>query len=445
LLENLPLVLAFLLIALGTRLTEAKSLQALLFLTVNLGFFFWYWIPSIQVVNFPPPSLLSSFTLRDDMVREATWVVLLYHFLSVATLIAARPLFAQRPKNFDVQLSFGTMAWAIIGSTFGLFVIRFATEGSGVLLDILSGRASSREFLTYYNISEGATQSLLALWDIANIAVSVYLIAYAVNQSKLLSFHGALAAFALVLSFLGSGTRSILVLGIFAVMAGFLFRPTQDQMAQRRQSALSGLRYIYLTFLGGVIGLASTGIVARFTVFRNEEGDFLSNTLFNNNDMFRELVFIKTYMINYAPRELGREVYNFFQTPFSFILPRFLGFDKEIPDHLITFNQIRANIDLLSGQGNVFPGLIGDFHMLFGVMGPLMFAVFILAFGVVIRAVSGWIPSQAAAMAFWVTMCANLLISFRNISGSLALIALLLLAVIWMWINVVPRRRVAMA
>lgn len=444
-LENLPLVLALLLIALGTRLTEAKSLQALLFLTVNLGFFFWYWIPSIQVVNFPPPSLLSSFTLRDDIVTEATWVVLLYHFLSVAALIVARPLFAQRPKTFDVQLSFGTMAWAIIGSTFGLFVIRFATEGSGVLLDILSGRASSREFLTYYNISEGATQSLLALWDIANIAVSVYLIAYAVNQSKLLSFHGALAAFALVLSFLGSGTRSILVLGIFAVMAGFLFRPSQDEMAQRRRNGLSGLRYIYLTFLGGVIGLASTGIVARFTVFRNEEGDFISNTLFNNNDMFRELVFIKTYMMNYVPRELGREVYNFLQTPFSFILPRFLGFDKEIPDHLITFNQVRANIDLLSGQGNVFPGLVGDFHMLFGVLGPLFFAAFILAFGVAIRAVSGWIPSQAATMAFWVTMCANLLVSFRNISGSLALIALLLLAVIWLWSNIIPRPRAALA
>lgn len=444
-LENVPLILAFLLIALGTRLTEARTLQALLFLSVNLGFFFWYWVPSIQVVNFPPPSLLSSFTLRGDLVSEAAWIVLLYHFLSVISIIAARPLFAQHRKALAVELSFGPMAWAIIGSTFALFVIRFATEGSGVLLDILSGRASSREFLTYYNISEGATQSLLALWDIANIAVSVYLIAFAVNQSKLLSFHGALAAFALVLSFLGSGTRSILVLGIFAVMAGFLFRPSQDERTKGRQGGLSGLRYIYLTFLGGVVGLASTGIVARFTVFRNEEGDFISNTLFNNNDMFRELVFIKTYMVNYAPRELGREIYNFLQTPFSFILPRFLGFDKEIPDHLITFNQIRANIDLLSGQGNVFPGLIGDFHMLFGVLGPVFFAAFILAFGMAIKSVSGWIPSQTAAMAFWVTMCANLLVSFRNISGSLALIALLLLAVIWVWVNIVPRPRPVLA
>lgn len=384
-------------------------------------------------------------TLRDDVVWETSWTVLIYHFLTISTIVAARPLLSSRPSKLDVPLGFGVMAWTIAVSTLGALVVRFASEGPGVLLDILAGRASSREFLTYYNISEGATQSLLALWDIANIAVSVYLIAFAVNQSKLLSFHGALAAFALVLSFLGSGTRSILVLGIFAVMAGFLFRPAEEELLERKINGLSGLRYIYLTFLGAVVGLASTGIVARFTVFRNEEGDFISNTLFNNNDMFRELVFIKTYMVNYAPRELGREIYNFLQTPFSFILPRFLGFDKEIPDHLITFNQIRANIDLLSGQGNVFPGLIGDFHMLFGVLGPVFFAAFILAFGMAIKSVSGWIPSQTAAMAFWVTMCANLLVSFRNISGSLALIALLLLAVIWVWVNIVPRPRPVLA
>lgn len=414
----------------------------MLFLTANLGFFFWYWMPSIQVVNFPPRSLLSSFTIRDDIVADAAWVVLLYHFLTVVTIILARPLLTRPLKKQSIELSVGVMAWSIVASTFGVFVVRFATEGSGVLLDILAGRSTSREFLTYYNISEGATQSLLALWDIVNIAISVFLIAFAVNRSKLLSFHGALVSFALVLSFLGSGTRSILVLGIFAVMAGFLFRPAEENGGGPKKS---GLRYIYLTFLGGVVGLASTGIVARFTVFRNEEGDFISNTLFNNNDMFRELVFIKTYMMNYAPHDVGREVYNFLQTPFSFILPRFLGFDKEIPDHLISFNQLRANINLLSGQGNVFPGLVGDFDMLFGVAGPVVFAAFILAFGVAIRSVSSWIPSQSAMMAFWITMCANLLISFRNISGSLALIALLLLAVIALWSYVVPRPRQAVA
>ncbi len=430
--DNIPLVLALLVLALGSRLTSTKSLQWLMFLTINLGFFYWYWIPSIQLVNFPPVDLLTSFMVREDIVRETGWQILLYHFVAVVTIIAAKPLLSEPMTRQAKILSLKTGAWLVLASTLLLFTIRFASQGSGVALAILAGEATSREFATYYNISTGAGESLLALWEIVNIVSGVYLIALATYQSRLLSFAGGLISFALVVSFLATGTRSILILPLFAVMAAYMLRPSPSDLGGENAGAFGGLRYLYLSLFGAAAALASAGMIARFTVFRNEEGGLLANTLFNNNDMMRELVFINTYMSNFQPAEFMRTVYNFAQTPFSFTLPRFLGFDKEIPEHLVTFNLFRSNIDIEAGQGNVFPGLIGDFALIFGLFGPLVFALFILAVGVALRWSSDWMKNRTAAMGYWITLAAYLFTSFRNLSGSFTLVVVLLLFMAWL-------------
>jgi hypothetical protein len=124
-------------------------------------------------------------------------------------------------------------------------------------------------------------------------------------------------------------------------------------------------------------------------------------------------------------------VVDFFLTPFTYMMPTFLGFQKTIPTHLAAYNHLRAGIDIEYGEGNVFPGLVGDFWLLFGPWMPLPFACFVVTFCIAQHYAANVIPNGRGRSAFELAALSYLFFCFRNITGALVLVLVLGLMILW--------------
>jgi len=229
-----------------------------------------------------------------------------------------------------------------------------------------------------------------------------------------------MASLALAVCFLGSGTRSILLMGIFVVIAGHLVRDRSADAARAQRARVSALRYWYGVLALIILTTIGLALSVRFES-AGSDSNFLIDAVLNNNDMLRELAFTESQLADYS----SPNVIDFVLTPLTFILPSFLGFEKAIPDHLLYFNYSRAGIDLVLGQGNVFPGIIADFHMVFGALGPILFSVFLITFFYVAKLTSTLLPNPLTRLTFQITFLSYLFISFRNIQGALLLVLIL--------------------
>ena len=163
---------------------------------------------------------------------------------------------------------------------------------------------------------------------------------------------------------------------------------------------------------------------ARFEKDPSQADHILANSISAHNDMFRELLFSIENSNHYRPDGL-----RFLRTPITFAMPSFLGFNKSIPEHLIDFNFDRANIDLVYGEGNVFPGVIADFYISFGYFGPLVQLLFLTAVIYAFRRCAFSGGRNGVSLAIYVSLLSYIIASFRNIPGSLAILAVCAAAV----------------
>ena len=339
------------------------------YICILISFTFWYWIPALNVIN---NGFLVEDTLAADreLLQHDVHIVLLYYIIAI-TISAVVAVYWFRPTRVskigelsDFRLNMASILVAT--SAVGLLVVQFKNQEARVIYDLISGAVSARAILTFFNKSSNTASSLVALWEILTIWCALYLISIHSLRGRLLSVTGSLGVLAIVILFFSSGTRSILIMVLFILsITKLIKRPYTADLARR-----SGH--------GKKIGFVLSTLFLVFVIFsykarfENFTTDFIDIALFStltNNDMFSELAFVLSNPLQCD----SSSVFNFLFTPFSFVFPGFLGFSKQIPSHLIEFNLQRAGIDLLTDEGNVFPGIIADFYMNFGFVGPLSF------------------------------------------------------------------------
>jgi hypothetical protein len=429
---GLAFVLAALLLYVGgNQFLTRGSFQSAAFLTINLGFGYWYWLPAIPLLFSPTSDILYAAQISPEAIPSAAWTVLLYHFLTVMIFLICRDLFDKRPFVSQYPLPIVGIAIVTAISSLTCFLVQFRDLGIGQMIGILTARSSAREVMTYFNHSASALESLMSLWQILNLSFAVFVMATAVVRRDLANVATAAAGFAVALNFLGSGTRTILLMALTAVLLSWLMRPTGVLRAWQKTIASSKFRFLYLMVLAGVGVVSFYGVAARFA---SNDGNtsYVSDSVINNNDMMRELAFVQQNMAGYVAPSQWNEAINFVRTPFNTLMPSFLGFDKAIPYHLIVYNFQRAGIDLENGQGNVFPGLIADYYLVFGSMGALIFVIEMLLFLLVVQLCGSVIRDGTARGGFYASILVLIFVSFRNIQGSLAMVIIAIAMVIWL-------------
>jgi hypothetical protein len=390
------------------------------YICILISFIFWYWIPALNVIN---NGFIVEDTLAADteLLRCDVHIVLLYYFIAIIfTAVIATHWFARtRLRSIggvsDFRLTMSSILVAT--SAVGLLATQFRNQEARLIYDLISGTVSARDILTFFNKSSSPTGSMIALWEILTTWCALYLISIHSLRGRLLGVSGSLSVLAIVILFVSSGTRSILVMTLLIIsITKFIKRRYKLATVERSGYSRKTGSVLLLLFLCLVI----FSYKARFENTFDLMGIMLFSAL-SNNDMFSELAFVLSNLPQYG----SSGIFDFLFTPFSFLFPSFLGFSKSIPSHLIEFNLQRAGIDLLTDEGNVFPGIIADFHMNFGFVGPLVFIMCVTVIIVLLAVASHRIKEPVLRSAFVITFLSYVFISFRNIQGSLALVLII--------------------
>jgi hypothetical protein len=383
----------------------------LVYLTVGLALAFWYWIPAINILTVG--YLGQDWIVPDPAIAaEAVWTVLIYQLSAMAALASLALIIPEgRAPAAPVLLPTRTLGiLTLCGATVFLFWSVMG-QGPDILVQLMSGLTSARELREYYNFSSSLGDSMRALLEVAVVASALVVLAHETLVRRLGTLASVMAFLAVALVLVATGTRSPLLMAVFVIVLG---RATGHGVPGQRPARSR------FWFAAGAVGVTAIPIYLAFSARAARTGmaSPVLSTLVVHNDMFRELVYVQGQMADYR----GESSVAFLLTPFTYMLPTLFGFVRHIPDHLLAFNGARANIDLILGKGNVFPGLIADNALVFGNAGPLWLAAFVVAFTLALRALGRIAGSSVAGVAVQTAASAFLFFSFRNLHPGLALV-----------------------
>lgn len=420
---HLAIILAILASILAWPVVARVPTARILFAAVCAAFAYWYWIPSVNI-------LLDGYLgeepiLPDPLVaREAVWTVLIYHLAALGTLCGLANVLEAAPsvRRPVVAVPVTYVAPLVFAAAAALFVWYFADKGVLIIFQVLTGATSARELADFDNFSASVWDSLRALLEISVIFVALFIIGHATLDRRLASLPTGFAFAAVVLVFLGTGTRATLLMTLVVILLAIA---SGQRVPRRRASSGRLLLGVLLAML--VVVPIIVAISARQAISTGQTDPILA-LLVVNNDMFRELVFVMAQMQSYQS-DGGMA---FVMTPFTFVTPTFLGFSHNIPDHVLAFNMSRTGIDLILGTGNVFPGIVADFRLAYGWLGPFAFAAFIGCFGLAVSQFPRFYPRGLAVTAAQCAATAFLFFSFRNIHPGLVLVLIAAPAGLWL-------------
>lgn len=397
-------------------------------LAIALGVGYWYLLPGTLF-------LLGGEVAAADIAllgahREIVIAILLVHASLAMLLLLA--IFSGASSSHravlpDVPVESGRLdllLMATVVSTVTFLAYRYAEMGPAFALQLLIGLTSAREVMSFENFSAGPTQSLLALWDIVNIFLSIFLAATFTWQRQLLSVRFVGAGATTILAFVSSGSRTVVLLLLFGVAMALICRPRAAVSRKAGPNRFTGRGALPLLLMAGLVAITAVAMLARFQDDPSQSESLALNSVGSHNDMFRELVFVLRNGWAYRSDPLL-----FLQTPITFAMPTFLGFNKSIAPHLIDFNMDRAGIDLILGLGNVFPGLIGDMVLCFGLFAPVALCLFSALMFATCLAAAGRGTNTSVNSGLLVTLLCYYIISFRNLQGAFGILLVLSAAV----------------
>lgn len=385
---------------------------------ILIGMIYWYILPGSMFTAGLAAGTRDLYLLRDqNSVLAAMLIVLSSLALMLLTPSLLRPNFGRfQEAGLRVNRHIRSLAGVALVSAILILVLSFAEFGLSIMFSVLSGEETARSLMSFDNRSSGLAQSLIALLQIITAFTSVFCIAFVTINRQFNSSIAFMAFTALVLLLISTGTRSFLLMGLFVIIVGLVCRssretPNQASVRPRRP------RVVFFAINISIAIMAIISIYARFRDNVIERDELLLNSVSSHNDMFRELIFILS-----TGREYSRDMLSYLLTPVSFALPSFLGFEKSIPSHLVDFNLIRANIDLIHGQGNVFPGLIGDAYILTGAFAPIfIMAVTLIMFSIFQLSVERR-KNSVIELPLLCALLSYFFISLRNLQGSLLIV-----------------------
>ena len=402
------------------RVTAAR----LTFVTVTAGFGYWYWIPSINILA--GGYLGEEPVIPDPVVAlDAVWVVMVYQLVALLVLCALVPALDRKVKvvqSVPPALPVNYMAPMVFAAAVALFAWYFADKGIVILVQVLIGATSPRELSDFENFSTSVWDSLRSLLEVSVLFSALFLIAHAALTRRLATVATGLAFAAIALVFLGTGTRATMLMALVVILIAI----ASGQRVAPRQA--SGGRLVLALLMGAMLLLPIVMAISARQAIGTGQTDPVLALLVVNNDMFRELVFVMSQMQSYQS-DGGLA---FVSTPFIFVTPRFLGFSRELPDHVLAYNMARAGIDLILGSGNVFPGIVADFRLAYGPGGPFAFGAFIGSFALALAQLNRFQARGVAMVAAQCATAAFLFFSFRNIHPGLVLV--LIVSAVGLWL-----------
>lgn len=351
-------------------------------LSIITGFLVWYAIPAI--VNLytngtayrdilPVPidektTIRAVFYLSTFMV---TWVMASFFFHRFRLF---QPIVRMNSCNVNPNLLTGL---GIIFCAIGFIPFIFSGLGINEVISlILQGRLAEKPWIHWDNL--GNLRSSFLYLSHSSMAAGACVLWF-VSQEKTFSatkkFITLLTAFTITLIiYFDQGTRSIIALIVLPAIVYKL----------NKLIKLFNIKILIASFMSIVLFV----LFLRFQLLYREVGSFalmsrpnIINllTLEDTTDLFSETVFSLSIVPSLHDYFKESSFYQFIISP----IPRFLWPSKPVSQVVWFYTLRRWGIDIHEGGGNVFPGIVGQSYMSWGMLGPIFLGI-----------VLGWFSSR---------------------------------------------------
>lgn len=345
--------------------------------TFILGVIIWYAYPGFiglvgQNYQYEPDIIL----FFDD--ETILWTIFYVSSFLFSGIIASN-LLGDRPnviflQDYNVSLTnrkviislavlgclSGVMSFYYLGGNFNEIIEEIlesrAIEKAWIQSSILGDAISPYSFLASSAMASGSMLLWLSVLD-----KNIHIIGRIILALLALISTGVI--------YLDQGTRSIFLL---MVLPALIIKIIEVGRKWKLRSAVG----IFLIF-GIIFGLLQFILYYRTGLSRGDlQHYFWRNiwTLDGTIDYFKETVISAKIVPAYHAYFRESIVYHFLVSP----IPRFLWPEKPVSELIWFFTNIRWKIDIFSRAGNALPGIIGQFYMSWGWIGPVVAG---LAFG----------------------------------------------------------------
>jgi oligosaccharide repeat unit polymerase len=338
-----------------------------------IAFVFWYAYPA--VVTYFVPSFTADMAVfeyaDDNIVIKSLALLSLYLFCFVIMSdIGTKKRTEKRTTRFgepNNPYSRSFLFWISLGTCLGgtLPYFMFGLGLSEIKSAIIDSRIIDKPWLQLNNLGNIISPfTFIASSAMIAGAAALWLIAIDRNMKLSNRIVAAIIAFSVssVLYF-DQGTRANLALIMSPAILIFFLRIW-------KRSRLAVIAAIVAITLGGIL-ILQYQMLYRSSFTRNRIKDLLLKdwyTLSSTIDYFRENVFAVSIVP--SGHEYFREsnVIQFITSP----IPRFLWPNKPTSEVVRFYTLARWDIDILAGEGNTFPGIVGQYYMSWGWLGPII-------------------------------------------------------------------------
>lgn len=356
---------------LAVRLRRGITMGSLAGLTLVAGFVFWYSYPAF-VSHFLPDYELDQEVYLFVDAEMITWSIVylsLFFLFGVATSLV---LSSTRTSQASGRSSSVTPD--------GYFIIMFSVAAcltgivsyfvlGGNLSTIINGIMESRAIDKPWRHTENLGNLVSAFTYVTSSAmISGACLLWSATIDRQISSWARYAvwivAFVITVTiYFDHGTRSIFALVLLPYLSMWI-------LALWRRSRIYSF-IVFLVLMTIVVVLLQFQMLYRADYTRSEIYDLLFQewfTLGDTIDYFKEMVF----SVRLVPSE--HEYFHesvFLQFLFSPI-PRFVWADKPASELVWFYTLSRWNIDIYAQSGNTLPGVVGQYYMSWGWLGPII-------------------------------------------------------------------------
>ena len=416
---NLLIVVLFVcsLLLVARRLPEEIRAGRFAGSAIAVGFIFWYTYPAM--LSILPGELSSGRPLAADIANQTAILTVTYLSLFLLSWQIASTKSSFQHNGDTSRLSGSVinpriiLFCALLAGIVSLMPYLLSGQSIGAIVsDILSARDLTKPWLYLENLGN-STSPFFAL--ARNLAVASGILFWMlaldgrISQGKRIVVI-LLAILTTATIYFDNGTRSLTALLLLPPLGKVLYDESQRRSSRR-------------AFLLGLLVLGLVVLVLQFQLLYRAERTrtdlvqlLLSDwaVLGGTTDYFKETLFAVEIVPKYHDFFRESVILQFLAYP----IPRFLWPDKPASELVQFYSLMRIGIDIYARPGNVFPGIVGQYLMSWGWLGPIMIGASLGWIGrkaddILTKA---WIKSHSYSVTFALLFATWLFLSFRILS-----------------------------
>ena len=384
---------------------------------IAAGFIFWYTYPAmLSVLPFGPTAGRPiSAEISDQTAILALVSLSLFLFswqLASRGSANHRSGITSRFSSTAVSPRFVALCALIVVLVSLLPYVLSGQSLGAIVRDILSARDLSKPWLYLENLGNDSSPFFAAARNLG-VASGILLWMLALDRRLIWGKRTIALALAVLITavvYFENGTRSLTALLLLPPLGKVLYDASQRHSSPR-------VFFLGLLMVGLVILILQFQLLYRAERTRLQLTQLLFSDLAvlgGTTDYFKETLFAVEIVPQYHDFFRESVVFQFLSYP----IPRFIWPDKPVSALVQFYSLLRIGIDIYARPGNVFPGIVGQYYMSWGWIGPIMIGAALGWVGRKTDDILGgiWQKSRSYAITFALLIATWLFLSYRVLS-----------------------------